>query len=197
MNKMDQTIKNLVAAFIGESMARNRYTFYAKTAEKEGYHQMAEIFRTTAEQEREHAKWLFRLINDLKKQSSETYDEIRVDATVPTTLGTTADNLKAAIAGENYEHTTMYPGFADVAEKEGLPEIAHRLRAFASAEAHHEERYQKLLREVEGTTVFKKAQSVVWVCRKCGYMHEGEVPPDTCPSYSHPKNYFEMKCETY
>ena len=197
MKTMGNTIKNLTAAFIGESMARNRYTLYAKVAENEGYHQIAEIFRVTADQEREHAKWLFRLINDLKKQSSGTYDEIKVEATAPTILSTTADNLKAAIAGENYEHTTMYPEFADIAEKEGFSEIGHRLRAIAMAESHHEDRYQKLLREVEGASVFTKDQKVIWACRKCGYVHEGEAPPDVCPSCSHSKNYFEIKCEIY
>ena len=194
---MNETIQNLAKAFIGESQARNRYTFYAKIAKKEGYEQIAEIFLITAENEREHAKWLLRLINDLKKKSSEDLSKIKVEASVPTTLGSTAENLKAAIAGENYENTKMYPEFADVAEKEGFPEIASRLRAIAVAEKHHEERYKKLLAEVEGNTVFKKEKKVYWVCRKCGYVHEGEEPPEECPSCSHPKNYFELKCEEY
>ncbi len=194
---MQKTIQNLVKAFIGESQARNRYTFYAKIAKKEGFEQISEIFLLTADNEREHAKWLFRLINELKKKSSETLDKIKVEAVTPTTLGDTVQNLKAAIAGENYEHTQMYPDFAEVAEEEGFPEIARRLRAIAVAEKHHEERYQKLLKEVEGNTVFKKERKVYWVCRKCGYIHEGEEPPDECPSCSHPKNYFELKCEEY
>lgn len=194
---MQETIKNLAKAFIGESQARNRYTIYAKTALKQGFEQISEIFLITADNEREHAKWLFRLINDLKKKSGEKIDAIKVEAEAPTTLGTTAEHLKAAIAGENYEHTKMYPEFADVAEKEGFPEIGKRLRAIAVSEKHHEERYKKLLKEVEGKTVFKKQEKVSWVCRKCGYVHEGKEPPKECPSCSHPSNYFERKCEKY
>lgn len=195
--KMKETIVNLTTAFIGESQARNRYTMYAKIAKKEGYEQISEIFLLTADNEREHAKWLFRLINELKKESGENLEEINVEAAAPTTLGNTAENLKASIAGENYEHTVMYPGFADVAETEGFPRIAKRLRAIAQAEEHHEERYKKLLKEVEGDTVFKKERTVYWVCRKCGYINGGEEPPEECPSCDHPKNYFELKCEEY
>lgn len=194
---MEQTIKNLTAAFIGESQARNRYTFYAKIAQKEGFEQIAEIFLKTADNEREHAKWLFRLINELKKKSDENFNEIKVEATAPTVLGNTSDNLKSAIAGETYEYTKMYPEFADMAEKEELSEIAKRLRAIAVAEKHHKERYEKLLQEVEGNSVFKKEKKVYWVCRKCGYIHEGEEAPEICPSCSHPKNYFELKQEEY
>ena len=139
---------------------------------------------------------MLRLINELKEKSGKDF-EISIEVSVPTTLGDTIENLKAAIAGENYEHTKMYPEFADVAEEEGFPEIAKRLRAIAFAEKHHEERYQKLLREVEGKTIFKKEKKVYWVCRKCGYVHEGEEPPEKCPSCDHPRNYFELKCEEY
>jgi rubrerythrin len=194
---MEETIKNLAKAFIGESQARNRYTFYAKVAKKEGYEQIAAIFRDTAEQEREHASWLLKLINELKKESGEDLAEIEVEAVMPTTLGTTAENLKAAIAGENYEHTTMYPEFAGIAEKEGLEEIAARLRSIAVAEKHHEERYQKLLKEVDGGTVFKKQEEVWWVCRECGYVHFGKQPPKVCPSCGHPQSYYQLKCEEY
>jgi len=194
---MKKTIENLTKAFIGESQARNRYTFYAKIAQKEGYEKVAEVFLITAENEREHAKWLFRLINELKKKSTENLDEVKVEAVAPTILGNTAENLKAAISGENYEHTKMYPEFADIAEQEGLKDIANRLKAIAIAEKHHEERYKKLLAELEGGTIFKKEKKVYWVCRKCGYIHEGEEPPETCPSCSHPRNYFELKCEEY
>ncbi|UCD04429.1 MAG: rubrerythrin family protein [Candidatus Woesearchaeota archaeon] len=194
---MNDTIQNLTKAFIGESMARNRYTFYAKVAKKEGFEQISEIFLLTAENEREHAKWLFRLINDLKKKANEPLDEIKVEAVAPTILADTRENLKAAIAGEHYEYTEMYPEFANVAEKEGFKEIADRLRAIAVAEKHHEERYKKLLAEVEGKTVFKKSKKVYWVCRKCGYVHEGTEPPCECTSCSHPSSYFEVKCEGY
>lgn len=197
MWKMKNTVENLGKAFIGESQARNRYSFYAKIAQREGFEQIADIFLITADNEREHAKWLFRLINELKKKSNENLDEIKVEAVAPTILGDTAENLRAAIAGENYEHTKMYPEFADIAEKEGFPEIAKRLRAIAVAEKHHEERYKHLLKEVAGNTVFKKEKKVYWVCRKCGYVHEGEEPPEKCPSCSHPRSYFELKCEEY
>ena len=192
-----ETVKNLAKAFIGESQARNRYTFYAKIAKKEGFEQIAQIFLITAENEREHAKWLFRLINELKKKNDENFDKIRVEADVPTILGNTRENLKSAIAGENYEHTKMYPEFANIAEKEGFPEIAKRLRAIAVAEKHHEERYKKLLKELENNTLFKKDKKVYWVCRKCGYIHEGTEPPEECPSCGHPKSYFEQACEEY
>jgi len=192
-----KTIENLVKAFIGESQARNRYTFYAKVAKKEGFEQIAGIFLITAENEKEHASNLFRLINELKKKSDEELDEIKVEAAAPTILGNTAENLKAAIAGENYENTIMYPEFADVAEKEGFPEIATRLRAIAKAEKHHEERYRKLLKQVETGTFFKKEKEVWWVCRECGYIHFGKEPPEKCPSCDHPRSYFQLKCEEY
>jgi rubrerythrin len=194
---MISTIENLTKAFIGESQARNRYTFYAKVARKEGFEQIAEIFLTTADNERGHASWLFKLINELKKKSNENLDEIKVEAGAPTILGTTSENLKAAIAGENYEHTEMYPEFADVAEKEGFLEIAKRLRAIARAEEHHEERYKKLLKEVEAGTVFKKEKEVWWVCRECGYVHFGTEPPERCPSCDHARSFYQIKCEEY
>ena len=194
---MEKTVENLMKAFIGESMARNRYTFYSKIAKKEGYEQIAEIFLITAENEKEHAETLFELINELKKKYGLKIDEIKVEVSAPTILGNTIENLKAAIAGENYEHTTMYPEFATIAEEEGLNFIAERLRAIAIAEQHHEERYKKLLKEVESGTVFKKKKKVYWVCRKCGYVHYGEEPPKICPSCHHSRNYFQVKCEEY
>jgi rubrerythrin len=192
-----RTIENLVKAFIGESQARNRYTFYSKVAKGEGFEQIAEIFLITAENEKEHASWLFRLINELKKKADEDLSEIKVEVTAPTVLGTTAENLRAAIAGENYEHTKMYPEFAAIADEEGLHEIAERLRAIAVAEKHHEERYRKLLAEVEAGTVFKKEKEVWWVCRECGYVHFGKEPPEVCPSCSHPRSFYQVKCEEY
>ena len=192
-----ETIKNLMGAFIGESQARNRYTFYAKMAKKEGYEQISEIFLVTAENEREHAKWLLRLINELADKHNINVGELIVEASVPNVLGNTVENLKAAIEGEHYENTEMYPKFADIAEKEGFLEIAKRLRAIALAEKHHEERYKKLLRALEENTVFKKDKEVYWVCRKCGYIHYGREPPEKCPSCDHEKNYFEVKCEEF
>ncbi len=194
---MGKTLENLTKAFIGESQARNRYTFYAKVAKKEGFEQISDIFLLTAENEREHAKWLFRMIDELRQKIPEKPDEIVVEAAAPLTLGTTAENLAAAIAGENYETTTMYPAFADVAESEGLDWIADRLRSIAIAESHHEERYRKLLATVDADTVFTKDTKVPWVCRKCGYVHEGREPPAPCPSCDHPREYFEIRCEEY
>lgn len=194
---MKNTIENLVKAFIGESQARNRYTFYAKTAKKEGFEQIAAIFLVTAENEKEHASNLFEQINKLKLKSNENLTEIDVVAAAPTVLGNTNQNLKAAIAGEHYEYTEMYPEFADVAEKEGFPDIAKRLRAIAQAERHHEERYKKLLKEIEAGTVFKKETEVWWVCRECGYIHFGREPPAECPSCDHSRSYFQLKCEEY
>ena len=194
---MKNTIENLIKAFIGESQARNRYTFYAKVAKREGYEQIAEIFLLTAENEKEHANTLFKFIQELKKESNERLNEIKVEVVAPTTLGNTIENLKAAIAGENYENTKMYPEFANIAEQEGFPEITTRLRAIAKAEKHHEERFRKLLKEVETGTVFKKDKEIHWVCRECGYIHYGRELPEVCPSCGHSKNYFQIKCEEY
>jgi rubrerythrin len=194
---MKKTIENLTKAFIGESQARNRYTFYAKVAKKEGFEQIAEIFLITADNEKEHAKRLFEHINELKKEEDQNLDEIKVEAVAPTIYANTAENLKAAIAGENYEYTQMYPEFADLAEQEGLPRIAKRLRAIANAEKHHEERYKKLLEQVEAGTVLKKDKEVWWVCRECGYLHFGTEPPGTCPSCDHEKGFYQIKCEEY
>jgi rubrerythrin len=186
---MQKTLQNLAAAFTGESQARNRYTMYAKIAKKEGYEQIAALFLLTADQEKEHAKWLFNLMQDLKENTNAT---IEVGAAVPTTLGDTKENLKAAIAGEHYEHTSMYPEFADIADEEGLPEIATRLRAIANAETNHENRYKKVLADLENDAVFEKEEEVEWVCRECGYTHKGKTPPETCPSCSHSKAYYEV-----
>ncbi|MFP4022876.1 MAG: rubrerythrin [Candidatus Paceibacterota bacterium] len=191
---MKNTIKNLSKAFIGESQARNRYTFYSSVAKKEGYEKIAEIFMTTAEQEKQHAKWLLRMINEIK---GEDIESSTVEADTPFTFGTTEENLKAAIAGENYEHTEMYPEFAKVAEEEGFPMVAQRLESIAKAEEHHEERYQKILKAVEDGSFFKKETEVWWVCRECGYHVLGAEPPEICPSCSHPKSYYEIKCEEY
>ncbi|XRO75916.1 rubrerythrin [Methanocaldococcus sp. 28A] len=195
---MKETLMNLTKAYIGESLARNRYTCYAKIAKHEGYEQIADIFLLTAENEREHAKWLYYLITELKKKYNINENSINVDdVEVPIVLENTAENLKASIEGEHYEHTEMYPKFAEIAEKEGLKEIAERLRAIAIAEKHHEERFKKLLKELENGTLYKKNEPIEWVCKKCGYIHLGNEPPEECPSCSHPRKYFEVKCEKY
>jgi rubrerythrin len=194
---MNKTIENLTKAFVGESQARNRYTMYSKIAKNEGFEQIADIFLVTADNEREHATWFFRMLNDLKAKQSENLDEIKVEAAAPTILATTAQNLKAAIAGENFEHTKLYPEFAATADKEGFKEVANRIRSIAIAETHHEERYVKLLKEVEAGTVFKKSEQTWWVCRECGYVHFGNEPPEKCPSCSHAKSFYQVKCEEY
>ncbi len=188
-----ETIKNLSQAFVGESQARNRYAFYAKIAKKEGYEQIGDIFLLTAENEKEHAKRIFEHIQQIK----ENQEEIIVEAAVPTDYGNTIENLKSAIKGENHEHLQMYPEFAEVAEQEGFSDIAIRLRAIAVAEKHHEERFKKLLEQVEAGTIFKKQEPKEWVCAECGYIHFGQEPPEKCPSCDHSKSYYQIKCEQY
>ena len=187
---MTETIKNLAKAFIGESQARNRYTYYASIAKKEGFEEISANFLLTADQEKEHAKVLMQFINELDSNSGET---IKVDADCATVMGDTIANLKAAIAGENHEHTSMYPEFADIAEKEGFSDIAVRLRNIARAEQNHEERYKKFLEHLENSTTFVRSEKVYWVCRNCGYVHEALNAPEECPACKHPKAYFETK----
>jgi len=190
---MQKTLMNLAKSFIGECQARNRYTYFAKIAVKEGYEQIAGIFLETAEQEKTHAKRLFEHIQELKKDLKE----IETEVTAPLKYGSTKENLEAAIEGENYEYTEMYPEFARIAEEEGLMAIANRLKAIARAEEHHKERYEKLLTQVAADTVFRKTQEVTWVCRECGYMHVGNEAPRECPSCDHPQAFYQLKCEEY
>lgn len=190
---MKQTLENLTKAFIGESQARNRYTFYASIAKKEGYEQIAELFLLTAENEKQHAKRIFEHIQKLKGKLKE----IKVEAEAPLTYGDTAENLQAAIDGEHYERTEMYPEFAEIAKREGLPKIAARLKAIAKAEEHHEERFKKLLKELKNKSIFKKKKKVYWVCRECGYVHFGTQPPKICPSCDHPIAFYQILAESY
>jgi rubrerythrin len=190
---MSKTLENLTKAFIGESQARNRYTMYASIARKEGFEQISEIFLITADNERQHAKNLFQHINELKKDN----EAIKVEAEAPTTLGKTIDNLKAAAAGENYEYTQMYPEFAKIADQEGFGQIACRLRAIAKAETHHEERYKKLITNLESDQIFKKDKEIEWVCRECGYVHTGTDAPEKCPSCDHEQSFYQQKSEQY
>ncbi|MDD4810589.1 MAG: rubrerythrin family protein [Methanobacterium formicicum] len=194
---MQKTLENLTKAFIGESQARNRYTFYAKQAKKDGYPELEKIFLETADNEREHAKWLFRMIQNLKKDASLDDDAIVVEAEAPLTLGDTVENLKAAIAGEHYENSEMYPEFAKVAKEEGLDDVAQRLNSIGRAEIHHEERYIQVLKEIEAGTFFKKDEEVTWTCLKCGYSVTGKHPPEKCPACDHPTEYFMIRCEKY
>lgn len=190
---MNQTIQNLTKAFIGESQARNRYDFYAKIAMKEGYEQIASIFLETSLQEKTHAKRLFEHIQELKNKT----DEIEVQTSAPVIYGKTEDNLKSAISGENHEYTRMYPEFAKTAEKEGFVKIAARLRSIAVAEKHHEERYIKLLKNLQDKKVFKRNKKTWWICRECGYTHSGQEAPKMCPSCDHPQAFYQTKCENY
>jgi len=187
--KGTQTEKNVLTAFAGESQARNRYTYFASQAKKEGYEQISGIFTETADNEKEHAKRLFKFLEG---------GNAEISASFPAgVIGETAENLKEAAAGENYEHTTMYPGFGDVAEKEGFPEIAAAMRAIAIAEQGHEARYLKLLENIEKDRVFKRNKPVRWRCRNCGYIHEGIEAPEKCPACAHPRAYFELLNEPY
>lgn len=189
------TVEHLAQAFIGESMARNRYTMYAKAARKEGYEQIASLFLETADNELEHAKWFFRMMNEAN--GKQAMPNIKVESEVPSILGSTKENLMAAIEGEHHEYSSMYPEIADIAQKEGFPLIATRVRAIMKAEMHHEGRYQKLLKELEGGTVFKKGEKTFWVCRECGYVHEGTEPVLKCPSCDHAKGFFQVQSENY
>jgi len=191
---MKKTIENLSKAFIGESQARNRYGFYSKIAQKEGYEKIAEIFALTADQEKEHASWLLKMLNEIKDEKTEA---VTVEAEASLVRGNTVENLESAIKGENYEYVDMYPEFARVVEEEGYPEIARRLRSIAKAEEHHEERYKKVLEELKKGTFFKKEEKAWWVCRECGYQVFGFEPPEVCPSCDHPRSYYELKCENY
>lgn len=194
---MKKTIENLAKGFIGESQARNRYTTYSKVAKKEGYEQISEIFLLTAEQEREHAGWFWKMINEFKKDGAENLEMIEVSAGMPTTIGTTIDNLKAAIAGEHHEYSALYKEFADTAEQEGFSHIADRIRSIAVAEEHHEKRYKKLLAQLEAGTLFHKDKEVTWTCRQCGYVHTGTDAPQVCPSCGHEQAYYQVMTEEY
>ena len=171
-----QTEKNLEAAFAGESQARNKYTYFASRAKKDGFEQIAEIFLKTAENEKEHAKLWFKELEG---------------------IGDTAKNLAAAADGENFEWTDMYEGFAKTAEEEGFPELAARFRAVAQIEKTHEERYRALLKNIELAQVFAKSEIKIWECRNCGHIVVGEKAPEICPVCSHPQSYFEVRAENY
>ncbi|HPI17554.1 MAG TPA: rubrerythrin family protein [Mesotoga sp.] len=193
--KGTKTLENLMKAFAGESQARNRYTFYASVAKKEGYEQIAAIFTETADNEKEHAKVFFKHI--LEGMASELPITVHVDADYPVELRTTRENLKASAAGENEEWTMLYPEFADVAEKEGFKDVANSFRQIAKVENRHEARYLKLLDNIEKCKVFKREEKVLWKCGNCGYILEAKEAPDVCPACKHPKSYFELFCETY
>ena len=178
MYKGTKTEENLKTAFAGESQARNKYTYFASKAKKDGYEQIAAIFEETAGNEKEHAKMWFKELND---------------GAVPSTI----DNLRAAAEGENYEWTDMYAEFAKTAREEGFEELAKKFEAVGEIEKHHEERYRALLKNIEDSKVFSKDGDAIWVCRNCGHIVVGKKAPETCPVCNHPQSYFEIKAENY
>ena len=184
-----RTEKNLLAAFAGESQARNRYTYFASAAKKEGFEQIAAIFLETADNEKEHAKRFFTFLEGGMAEFTATFPAGRI--------GATAENLKAAAEGENEEWTRLYPSFADIAQQEGFPDIAAAFRYIAKVEVEHEKRYRKLLENVALGKVFKKDSRRTWICRNCGYHHEGPDAPEQCPTCLHPKSFFELWSENY
>ncbi len=187
--KGTETEKNLLTAFAGESQARNRYTFFASKAKKEGLVQISEIFQETAEQEKEHAKRFFKFLEG---------GTVEVSASFPAgTVGTTLENLRAAAAGEEHEWTEMYPDFAKTARKEGFEEIAVAFESISVSEKQHGKRYKELADNIENGSVFKRNNVVTWRCRNCGYLHEAKEAPSTCPACVHPQSYFELLGENW
>jgi len=187
--KGTQTEKNLLAAFAGESQARNRYSFFASKAKKEGYEQIAGIFQETADNEKEHAEIFFKHLQG---------EDVKITAIYPAgVIGTTAENLIAAAEGEKMEWGTLYPDFAETAEKEGFPEVASSFKEIAKVEAYHEKRYRKLYENVKKNKVFKKEKKVKWKCRNCGYVIECDEAPKKCPACKHPQSYYELWTENY
>ena len=187
--KGTKTEKNLLASFAGESQARNRYTYFASVARKEGYRQIEALFLETADNEKEHAKRFFKFLEG---------GAVEITAMFPAgIIGDVKENLKAAAAGENEEHTTLYPNFAKVADEEGFTAITKVFREIAKVEKEHEKRYLTLLKNIEQGTVFKRENPVKWKCRNCGYIHEGTEAPAECPACAHPQAYYELLCENY
>ena len=187
--KGTQTEKNLLTAFSGESQARNRYSYFASKAKKEGYVQISEIFTETANQEKEHAKRLFKFLEG---------GEVEITGAFPAgVIGTTLENLKDSAAGEHYEQTVMYPEFAKTAREEGFDSLAEVFEAIAVAEKQHEKRYADLAANIEAGIVFKRDEKVTWRCRNCGYLHEGKEAPEVCPACDHPQAHFELLGENW
>ena len=187
--KGTRTEKNILKAFAGESQARNRYTYYASQAKKEGFIQISNFFEETANHEKAHAKSLYKLLEGGEVEITDSFPAGKI--------GTTAENLKGAAAGENHEWTTMYPEFANIAEEEGFPAVAVIMRSIAKAEKMHETRYLALLANIEAEKVFKKDAPVKWKCNNCGYIYEGTDAPEMCPACAHPKKHFEVLAENY
>ncbi len=186
--KGTKTEQNLINAFAGESQARNRYTYFAKQAKKEGYEQISAIFLETAENEKEHAKLFYEFIGNTMGKVNGTY---------PFEMGSTEENLLSAAAGENEEWTKLYEDSAKIAQDEGFPEIANTFKHVIVAEKHHEQRYLNLYKNIKEKTVFEKEENTNWLCRKCGYVHQGKEAPIKCPNCKHPQGYFQVLCENY
>ncbi|NDL67382.1 rubrerythrin [Anaerotalea alkaliphila] len=197
MSKMKgtKTAENLLKAFAGESQARNRYTFYASVADKEGYKQIRNLFLETADNEKEHAKRFYNLLRE--GLAGELPMAVEIQAAYPVAQGCTYDNLMAAAAGENEEWTELYPAFAMVADEEGFKEVGAAFRMIAKVEEKHEARYKKLAANVDQGKVFQKDAPVLWKCGNCGYIMEGVLAPEKCPACVHPQSHFEVFCETY
>ena len=185
------TLINLCKAFAGESQARNRYEIYSKRAKKENLSVISQLFQETADQEATHARLLFEMIQTIKGDAPTP----AIETAVPIDFGTTQANLMAAIAGETFEHTEMYPTFAKVAKEEGHAQIATKLTLIAQAEENHHNRYQKALDELKANKLYKKEEKVFWICKECGYIHEGQEPPEECPLCGHPCDYFRVKVQ--
>lgn len=187
--KGTRTEQNLLKAFAGESQARMRYTYFASVAKKEGFEQISAIFTETADNEKEHAEIFFKYLEG---------GPVEITATYPAgVIGATAENLLAAAEGEREEWGELYPAFADIADEEGFPQIAHSFREIAEVEERHEQRYRKLLENVKNGVVFKRDGEVYWKCRNCGYVHRGTEAPEECPACTHPQAYYELWCENY
>jgi rubrerythrin len=189
--KGSETSKNLLKAFAGESQARNRYTYFASVAKKEGFEQISSIFLETADNEKEHAKVFFRYLNEIN-------EPLEINASYPAgKIGTTKENLLAAANGENEEWSSLYPEFEEIARKEGFDEIADSFKEIAEVEQEHEKRYRRLLKNLQEAKVFKKDKVVRWKCRNCGYVYEGKEAPESCPACKHPQSYYELLEENY
>jgi len=189
--KGSKTEENLLKAFAGESQARNRYTYFASVAKKAGYEQISAIFQETADNEKEHAEIFFKYLNEVN-------EKCEITASYPAgKIGDTKENLLSAAEGEKEEWEVLYPDFEKTARQEGFNEIADSFKEISEVEEQHEKRYRKLLENIKNNSVFKKSKSVKWKCRNCGYVHEGEEAPETCPACKHPQSYYELLCENY
>ena len=194
---MKNLLDGLLKAFVGESQARNRYTFFSSIAKDEGYEQVADIFSITADNEKEHANWFYKMIKEVAEKQGANVKNLKTETGVPFTFGKTPENIQSAIEGETYEYKTMYPEIAELAKKEGFIQISARIRAIVEAEKHHADRYSKLISNFENGNIFVKDEPVWWMCRECGFIHFGKKAPLACPSCSHPRAFYQVLSENY